>query len=270
MADPVAEPSAELPDDPFAAFGLSGRVALVTGAARGVGRACAEILAAAGAVVVCADIRSSADTVRILTSRGGAAEPVELDVTDKDAVDAVVDGIVAHHGRIDVLVNNAGTQVRRPALELEPDELDRLIDLNLKGVVYCSQAAGRHMIGQRGGSIVNIASEVIDRPTLGTLAYAGTKAAVRQFARNLSAEWAPHGVRVNVVAPGWMSTPLNAELNPGDAYERRRAEVGALYPLGRVGTASDVAYAVLYLASDASSWMTGQALRLNGGGAMPW
>lgn len=267
MAEPLV---GELPDDVLGAFDISDRVALVTGAARGVGRACAEALAAAGAAVVCADIRPSDETVQIIGRRGGRAEAIELDVTIDADVQAAVDDLVARHGSIDILVNNAGTQVRRLALELETEELDRLISLNLKGVLSCSQAAGRHMIAQGRGSIVNIASEVIDRPTLGTIAYSATKAAVRQFARNLSAEWSPQGVRVNVVAPGWMATPLNDELNPGEAYERRKAEVGAHYPLGRVGTAADVAYAVLYLASDASSWMTGQALRLNGGGAMPW
>lgn len=260
----------ELPDDPLRVFDLTGRVALVTGAARGVGRGCAEVLAAAGALVVCADVKPSDQTVGIIERRGGRAESALLDVTDQAAVEALVADIATRHGRIDVLVNNAGTQARRDALDLEEAELDRLIALNLKGVVFCSQAVGRIMTGQGSGSIVNIASEVIDRPTVGTLAYSGTKAAVRQFARNLSAEWAPSGVRINAVAPGWMATPLNHELNPGEAYRRRIDEVGAHYPLGRVGTTADVAYAVLYLASDASSWMTGQALRLNGGGAMPW
>jgi 3-oxoacyl-[acyl-carrier protein] reductase len=260
----------ELPEDALGAFSLAGRVAIVTGAARGVGRGCAEALGAAGAHVVVTDVNPGDETVAIVEKRGGSAESLLLDVTDRAAVDAVVADVASRHGRIDVLVNNAGTQVRRPAAELEEAELDRLVALNLKGTLFCCQAVGRVMVAQGSGSIVNIASEVIDRPTLGTIAYSGTKAAVRQFARNLSAEWAPHGVRVNAVAPGWMATPLNHELNPGSRYAERIAEVGAHYPLGRVGTPADVAYATLYLASDASSWMTGQALRLNGGGAMPW
>lgn len=262
--------AAELPESALRIFELTGRIALVTGAARGVGRACAEILAAAGAHVICADLRSCAETLAILANRGSSAEALELDVTDKAAVDRAVREIAQKFGRIDVLVNNAGTQIRRAAVDVEEVELDQLIALNLKGVLFCSQAVGKVMIERGSGSIINIASEAIDRPTIGTLAYSGTKAAVRQFARNLSTEWAGFGVRINVIAPGFMDTPLTNELNPGASYRERADQIATHYPLGRVGTPADVAYAVAYLASDASSWMTGQALRLNGGGAMPW
>jgi 3-oxoacyl-[acyl-carrier protein] reductase len=262
--------SPELPDDPFQAFDLSGRVAVVTGAARGVGRACAEILAYAGALVVCADLNPSDDTVEIVKRRGGQAESVVLDVTNAEAVETAFPDLASRHGSIDILVNNAGTQLASDAVDLREEELDALLAVNLKSAILCSQAAGRIMLGNGSGSIVNIASEAIDRPTLQTLAYSATKAGMRQLARNLSAEWAPRGVRVNVVAPGFMDTPLTRSQSPGENFAQRSAEVGAHYPLGRIGRPADVAYAVLYLASDASSWMTGQALRPNGGGAMPW
>jgi 3-oxoacyl-[acyl-carrier protein] reductase len=263
--------SPELPDDPFLAFDLSGRVAVVTGAARGVGRACAEILGYAGALVVCADRSLSDDTVHIVQARGGQAEGIVLDVTDAVAVDAAFPDLARRHGSVDILVNNAGTQLPSDAVDLREEDLDLLLAVNLKSAILCSQAAGRIMLRQGSGSIVNISSEAIDRPTLQTVAYSATKAGMRQLARNLSAEWASLGVRVNVVAPGFMDTPLTRSQSPGEAeWARRAAEVGAHYPLGRIGRPADVAYAVLYLASDASSWMTGQALRPNGGGAMPW
>jgi NAD(P)-dependent dehydrogenase (short-subunit alcohol dehydrogenase family) len=260
----------ELPDDPFQAFDLSGRVAVVTGAAQGVGRACAEILAYAGALVVCTDRNPSDGTVDIIRGRGGRAEGVLLDVTDAAAVEAAFADLARRLGSLDILVNNAGTQLASDAVYLREEDLDVLLAVNLKSAILCSQAAGRIMLSQGSGSIVNIASEAIDRPTLQTIAYSATKAGVRQLARNLSAEWASRGVRVNVVAPGFMDTPLTRSQSPGEEFAQRSAAVATHYPLGRIGRPADVAYAVLYLASDASSWMTGQALRPNGGGAMPW
>ena len=260
--------AAELPDEPLGAFSLAGRVALVTGAARGVGRGCVEALAAAGAHVVATDRNPSTDTVAVVEKRGGSAESLLLDVTDKAAVDAVVADVAAGHGRIDVLVANAGTQLPKPALEQTEEEVDRLVALNLKGTLFCCQAVGRVMLAQGSGSIVTVASEAIDRPTLNTVAYSATKAGARQLARNLSAEWAPSGVRINTVAPGFMATPLTAELNPGESFARRVEQVGAHYPLGRVGTPADVAYAVLYLVSAAGRAISGQVLRVNGGSSM--
>lgn len=276
MSDGVTR-GAELPDDPLAVFDLRGRVAVVTGAAGGVGRGCAEILAAAGAHVMCVDRQSPEETVRILAARGQRGEAAVFDVTDKAAFDAFADDVVARHGRIDVLVNNAAILLRERAIETSEDTLDRLFATNTKGVVFGSQAVGRIMLRQRSGSIINIVTEAIDRSVPDVLAYAGSKAAVRQFTRSLATEWSPSGVRVNAIAPGWMLTPLTRPLSPSagdvadDAAVRAQLEArAAMVPIGRTGTPADVAYAVLYLASDASSWMTGQALRLNGGGAMPW
>jgi 3-oxoacyl-[acyl-carrier protein] reductase len=262
---------AALPDLPLSIFDLSGRIVVVTGAAGGVGRGCAEIFGAVGAHVVCADLKDADRTVEIITGRGGSAESVSLDVSDREAFTAAVDDVVARHGHLDVLVNNAGIQIRGTTLEVTEDSVDRIIAVNQKGVIFGMQAAGRVMVEQGSGSIINIASEAIDRPAADILAYAGTKAAVRQMTRNAALELGPSGVRVNTIAPGWMLTPLTRMTNGTAAeLEERLASRTAMSVVGRVGTPADVAYAALYLASDASSWVTGQALRLNGGSAMPW
>jgi 3-oxoacyl-[acyl-carrier protein] reductase len=268
---------AELPDDPLSIFELTGRVAIVTGAAGGVGRGCAEALAAAGAHVVCADLKNGDRTTEIIRSRGGSAESVSLDVADKGAVEALVDDVVERRGRLDVMINNAGIHIRAAALETSEQELDRIYAVNAKGVIFGCQAAGRVMAQQGFGSVINIASEAIDRPAAEILAYSASKAAVRQATRTFAIELSPKGVRFNTIAPGWMLTPLTEQLNAAtedksaaEALAERLQARAAIYPLGRTGTPADVAYAALYLASDASSWMTGQALRLNGGGSMPW
>lgn len=270
---------AALAEDALAIFDLSGCVALVTGAAGGIGRACAEILAAAGAHVVVADLLDVDETLAIIKSRGGSAEAAALDVADKDAFESVVADLTARHGRFDVLVNNAGIQRRGAAVDFPVNEIDAVIAVNFKGVVFGCQAAGRVMMEQGSGSIINIASEAIDRPASRIMPYAGTKAAVRQVTRNFAAEWGGSGVRVNAIAPGWMLTPLTSQIDAADergaasqaeALRARSESRAAMSPLGRSGTPADVAYAVLYLASDASSWVTGQALRLNGGSSMPW
>jgi 3-oxoacyl-[acyl-carrier protein] reductase len=220
---------------------------------------------------VCADVLDTADTVAIIRSRGGSAEPVTLDVTDADAITAVVDSAVARHGHLDVMVNNAGITIREPAVTLQEASFDRIIGVNTKGVLFGCQAAGRVMTSRGSGSIINIASEAIDRVAPGIAAYAASKAAVRQITRSLASEFAPQGVRVNAIAPGWILTPLTAGGADDDAATEKLAETMSVgYPLGRTGTPADTAYAALYLAADASSWMTGQALRVNGGGAMPW
>ncbi|MET0712219.1 MAG: SDR family oxidoreductase [Jiangellaceae bacterium] len=252
-------------------FDLSGKKALVTGAAGGVGRGCAELLAAAGAHVVCVDLVDGGRTVEIITERRGSAESVSLDVSDREAFEAVVDDVVARHGYLDVLVNNAGIQLRGTTLEATEEDIDRLIAVNQKSVLFGMQAAGRVMAARGSGSIINIASEAIDRPAADIVGYAGTKAAVRQMTRNAAFELGPKGVRVNTIAPGWMLTALTRASNGTEEQLQERLESRkAMSVVGRVGTPADVAYAALYLASDASSWMTGQALRLNGGSVMPW
>jgi 3-oxoacyl-[acyl-carrier protein] reductase len=262
------------------AFGLRDKVAIVTGAAGGVGRACAEVFAAAGAAVVCADLRPPDETVEAVNATapgGGKATGSSVDVSSRAAVEELVADTQAAFGRLDVIVNNAGIHVRGSALDTEEEELDRLLATNLKGVIFGCQAAGRVMAAQSSGSIVNIASEVIDRPVPNVLAYSASKAGVRQVTRTFAVELGRYGVRVNAVAPGWMLTGLtraaegiHADPASDPAWQERLRAREASYPLGRIGTPADVAYAALYLASPASSFMTGQALRLNGGASMPW
>jgi NAD(P)-dependent dehydrogenase (short-subunit alcohol dehydrogenase family) len=230
-------------------FDLSGRVAIVTGAASGIGAATAGLMQEAGATVVDADISTG------------------IDISDRAAVDALVADTVDKFGRLDVMANVAGVYERGDVLSLTDEALDRIFAVNLKGTLYCCQAAARVMVKQGSGSIVNVASGAVDTGASGTAAYAMSKAAVVQLTRNLATEVGRKGVRVNVVAPGWIATPMTAATGDADAMADLMRKVS---PLARTGEPGDVASTILVLASDASSFMTGQILRPNGGVAMPW
>ncbi|MET0884447.1 MAG: SDR family NAD(P)-dependent oxidoreductase [Acidimicrobiales bacterium] len=261
------------------AFDLTGRVALVTGAASGIGRASAERMAEAGATVVCADRDAEGATVtaRQITGAGGQADSVSLDVTDAEEVDAVVQGAVERHGRLDVMANVAGIIHTSTVLETQESDLDRILAVNLKGVFFGCQSAGRVMVAQGSGSIVNMASAAIDQPAPRLAPYGMAKAALVQLTKVLATEIGPIGVRVNAVAPGYIITGMTNRAwvaEDGTEDEEAKAAVTAQMakgaPLRTVGEPDDIAYAVLYLASDASKFMTGQILRPNGGVAMPW
>lgn len=232
-------------------FRLDGKVALVTGAARGIGEAIAEAYAAAGAVVVAADISPGP---------GGVA----LDVRDERAVEAMVEGIAARHGRLDILVNNAGV-VGRTASEEMPLELwERIVAVNMTGVFLCSRAAGRAMLKQGSGAIVNIASimGMVGGGLYPNLAYHATKGAVVNMTRALACEWSGRGVRVNAIAPTFVATELTQRLFADKPMLERIEE---LTPMGRVATAEEIADAALYLASDAAAMVTGHILAVDGG-----
>jgi 3-oxoacyl-[acyl-carrier protein] reductase len=262
-----------------AAIDLDGRVAVVTGAGSGIGRASAEALAGAGAAVVCADLDGDAATATAaaIAGGGGRARGVAVDVTRAEQVAALVAGAVAEHGRLDVMANIAGIMFERPVLDLDEADLDRVLAVNLKGVFHGCRAAARVMVDQGGGSIVNMSSGAIDTPAPELAAYGVAKAGVAQLTRVLATEVGPAGVRVNAVAPGFVLTAMTARhftAPDGTVDEERKAAVtagfGRMAPLRRIGEPEDVAGTVLFLASDASRYMTGQILRPNGGVAMPW
>jgi 3-oxoacyl-[acyl-carrier protein] reductase len=261
------------------AFDLTGRVAVVTGAGRGLGRAISARLAEAGATVVCADIddTTAAETARIIRGDGHAASPAPLDVTRRADVEALVDRVVADHGHLDVMVNNAAIIVDSLVLDTSEEDLDRVMAVNFKGVFFGCQAAGRVMAQQGSGSIINLASGAIDIPTPSLICYSAAKAAVAQLSRTLAMELAPQRVRVNAIAPGWIDTPMNqrhARRDDGTldeaahaAYREQRAK---LSPMNMAGEPDDIAFAALYLASPAAKFVTGIVMRPNGGSTMPW
>ena len=262
------------------AFDLSHRVGIVTGAGRGIGRAIASRLAEAGAAVVCADIDgpSAAETAALVTAAGGAATAHAVDVTDKAAVDAMVAATVDEHGHLDVIVNNAAIIVDSSVLDTTEEDLDRVMAVNFKGVFFGCQAAGRVMQEQRSGSIINLASGAIDIPTPSLICYSAAKVAVAQLSRTLAMELAPHQVRVNAIAPGWIDTPMNERhaVRPDGTLdlEKKREYVeqrgSKLSPMGIPGEPDDIAFAALYLASPAAKFVTGIVMRPNGGSTMPW
>jgi 3-oxoacyl-[acyl-carrier protein] reductase len=240
---------------------LSGRIALVTGASRGIGRAIARRLAAQGATVVAAargtNARGVADEI---AEGGGRAEPIELDVTAAGAAEAAVKGLVERHGRLDILVNNAGIARDQLLLRMKREDWDAVLGTNLTAAFALTQAALRPMIRQRGGRIVCIGSVVGQGGNAGQANYAASKAGLIGFARSVALEVASRGVTVNVVAPGLVETDMTRAIT-----EEARGEWAGKIPLGRLGTPDDIATAVCFLASDEASYITGQVVAVNGG-----
>lgn len=239
---------------------LTGQVALVTGGTKGLGRSIAQALAGAGAkVVVCA--RNAPDEA--MPGTGFEA----VDVRDPEAVKALVEGIVARHGRIDIVVNNAGGSPPVAAADASPRFSEAIVHLNLLAPLYLAQAAYPHMAAQGSGSIVNIASVSAIRPSPGTAAYGAAKAGLLNLTQSLAQEWGPQGVRVNAIIAGLMATET-AEATYGDA--EAQAAVGRSMPLQRMGTGEDVAGAVLWLCSPLASWVSGARINVDGGGERPY
>ncbi|MDX6346231.1 MAG: 3-oxoacyl-[acyl-carrier protein] reductase [Streptomyces sp.] len=250
---------------------LTGRTALITGAASGIGRASARLLAEAGATVVCADRDEpgAQQTVKLIGEAGGAAYARALDVTDGAGTAEAVRETVRTHGRLDVLAAIAGIMHSSPVLETDEADLDRVLAVNFKGVLHSAREAARAMKEQGSGSIITMASGAIDTGMSGLLCYSVSKAAVVQLTKTLATELGPYGVRANAIAPGFIRTPMTAR-DDATAQARGEEAMARATPLGRVGDPGDVAGTVLFLASDRSAFMTGQILRPNGGIAMPW
>jgi NAD(P)-dependent dehydrogenase (short-subunit alcohol dehydrogenase family) len=252
--------------DAFARFRLDGRVAVVTGAASGIGFASARALGLAGARIGVADIDAGGAerAVAALAKDGIAAEALVFDVADEAKVVAALADLGRRRGRLDILVNNAGLAARQPSEALDLAAWERVLRINLNGSFLCAREAGKLMLAQKRGSIVNIASimGLVGGGLYPNLAYHTTKGALVNFTRALAVEWAGRGVRVNAVAPTFVRTPLTARLL---SDPQMQAAIEAMTPLGRLAEADEIADAVLYLASDAAAMVTGHTLPVDGG-----
>ena len=240
---------------------LHDKVAIVTGASRGIGREVALMLAARGAAVIAAARGDhAAGTADVIGASGGRGEAATLDVTDAAAVDALVAGVLERHGRVDILVNNAGIARDQLLMRMKRDDWDEVIATNLTAAFACARAVIKPMIKQRAGRIISISSVVGQVGNAGQSNYAASKAGLIGFSKSLAREVASRGVTVNVVAPGLIETDMTREIT-----EKAQGEWAAQIPLGRLGTTADVAAAVCFLASDEASYITGQVLAVNGG-----
>lgn len=245
-------------------YDLADQIALVTGAARGIGRACALALAHAGAdVALGLRVRDSApELVEAIAAMGRRVLPLQMDVTRLPEIEAAVAQTERYFGRIDILVNNAGLGPENLAVDVTEPDFDLTVNVNLKGTFFVSQAVGRRMIARRSGAIVNLSSQAGRVALPGEPIYCMTKAGVDHLTRCLAVEWGPHNVRVNAVAPTFIHTDGTAEVleNP-ESYAQTLAKI----PLGRTGEPVDVAGAVVFLASPAARMITGASLLIDGG-----
>jgi len=245
---------------------LLGKVALITGASRGIGKVIALSFAKEGAEVVVMDVLDASETVSEIEKLGKEAIGVKGDVTKRVDVEEVVQQAVEKFGRIDVLVNNAGVVTVRPAEEMTEDEWDRDMDVNLKGLFLCSQVVGKGMIKQRKGNIINIASMVAEAVLPGHIAYCASKAGVIALTKVLAIEWAKYNIRVNAIAPGFIKTELVADLVEKGLRSKDEMEmIEKRTPLRRWGAPQDVSNVALFLASEDSAFMTGQTVFVEGG-----
>ena len=248
----------------FPRFDLQDQVALVTGAARGIGNACALALAHAGADIALGlrDVRTGGELVKQIEAMGRRVLPLQMDITRLDEIQNAVDSTVSHFGRLDILVNNAGLGPSNLAENVREEDFDLTLAVNLKGTFFTSQAAGRVMIRQKYGRIINLGSQagVVALPTESV--YCMTKAAISHLTKCLAVEWGQYNITVNAVAPTFINTPGTAEALEDAAF---RADVLSRIALGRIGEPMEVASAVVFLASPAASLITGDTLLIDGG-----
>ena len=247
-------------------FRLDDKIAVITGGARGIGRATAELFATVGARVFIVDRDSdeAKQAASAIRATGGKVDAHAVDVTDEVAVEKLFAEIAEQAGRFDVLVNNAGASIRKPTLELPREDWDRVVAVNMTAVFLCTKAAARHILAAgRGGAIVNIASIMgFSGGSYPNISYKATKGAVVNMTRAFAIEWAKAGIRVNAVAPTWVRTGFIAPILEDPAW---LAEVESLTPMGRLAEPEEVAAAILFLASPAASMVTGHTLAVDGG-----
>ena len=242
-------------------FRVDGLVAVVTGGASGIGLSTAKLLLEAGAKVILVD-RNAAAAEAAATEMGQGTHGIELDVADAAAIDRVFDQIAAEEGRIDILINNAGMAIRKPAHDLTLSDWDQVVAVNMTAVFLCARAAARHM-GERGGSIVNTSSILgMSGGCYPNISYQTTKGAVVNMTRALALEWAGQNIRVNAIAPTWTNTPFIKGLQAqGGIIER----IVDLTPMGRLAEPEEIAAGMLFLACPAASMVTGHVLAVDGG-----
>ncbi len=251
---------------------LAGKVAIVTGASRGIGRATAELMGAQGAMVVVdyetgqheGETERAEDVARVIRAGGGQAIAVRADIADPQQVDALVNDTLKAFGRLDILVNNAAVLVAGWMLDLTVEQWEKAFHVNTRGCFICTQRAAREMVKQGSGRIINITSQVAGFPIVERSAYSSSKAAIEAFTRCCALELGPKGITVNAVAPGATRTNLNPNL-PDPAFEKRLAST---IPMGRIAEPPQIAAVIAFLASDAASHMTGQVIRVDGGDSM--
>jgi 3-oxoacyl-[acyl-carrier protein] reductase len=244
-------------------FRLEGKVAVVTGGSRGIGRAVSLVLGAQGAHVIvnfASNEAAAAETVAAIRQAGGKAEAKQFDVSEEAAVQAAFKEMESAHKRVDVLVNNAGIALDQILLRVKKEEIDRTFAINLAGPLYCAKAALRTMMRAKSGRIINLSSVVGESGNPGQAVYSASKAGIIGLTKTLAREYASRGITVNAVAPGFIETDMTASLS-----EAAQKGIVEQTPLGRVGKPEEVAAAVLFLASDEASYITGQVLRVNGG-----
>lgn len=245
---------------------LDGKTALVTGASRGIGRAIAICLAAEGARVAinyAGNVKAAEEVKASIEAAGGTAILYQADIADSAAVEAMIADVVKEFGAIDILVNNAGITRDALLMRMKDEDFAKVLDTNLKGVFYCTKAVAKLMMKKRSGRIINMASVVGLVGNAGQTNYAAAKAGVIGFSKSAAKELASRGITVNVVAPGFIGTDMTAGL-PESVKEKMLTDI----PLGRMGEPEDVANAVLFLASDQASYITGQVVNVDGGMVM--
>jgi len=243
-------------------FDLSGRVAVVTGANTGIGQAIAVALAEAGADVACVGRTPAEDTVERIRALGRHAGIISADLSTIEPVTRVVDETVERLGRLDILVNNAGIIRRADAVDFTEEDWDAVVDTNLKSVFFLCQAAGRHMIANGGGRIINIASMLTFQGGIRVPSYTASKSGIGGLTKLLANEWAKHNINVNAIAPGYIATNNTAALQ---ADEMRNAAILDRIPAARWGDPADLGGAAVFLASDAASYVQGHILAVDGG-----